>query len=394
MKYPITPDFIGNAPEPLVELMEQLEEDILKYICSQFQRGSANETALEYIRLLQRRGLPLNEIEKRIRKATGLTRKQMNKIFDGAINRNQAFFNDVLTKMKLVFSKTRKKALQAEIAALTKQAGTEVFNITQSLGFAIRNADGSITFSPIADAYQKVLNKAEVAIWSGAFDYNTAIKNAVKELTDSGLQTIDYASGWHNRVDVAARRAIMTGITQISAKYTDTLMEELETPYLEVTAHRGARDIDGHKGWENHKKWQGKIYSTHRGDKYPDVHEACGLGDVAGLCGANCRHLYHAFVPEIMEPTYTQEELDDLDPPPFEFEGRQYTMYEATQKQRQLETGIRNIKRRMISFKDAGLDDDYTAAAAKLRALVTKYNDFSEAADLKPQFNRTQVQGF
>lgn len=391
MKYPITPEFIGNAPEPLVLLYEELEENILKYICEQFNRGGANETALEYIRLLQRRGISLHKIEKRVRKTTGLTRKQMDKIYDGAVNRNQAFFNDVLTKAKLVFSKTRRQALQAEIRVITKQAGEDVFNITQSLGFAIRNADGSVSFLDIADTYQKILNKAEVAVWSGAFDYNTAVKNAIKELTDSGLQTVDYPTGWHNRIDVAARRAIMTGITQISAKYSDTLMEELGTPYLEVTAHRGARDVSGPKGWENHKAWQGKIYSTRHGDKYPNVYDACGLGDVQGLCGANCRHHYHAFVPDIMEATYTQAELDALDPDPFEFEGRTYTMYQATQKQRQLESGMRNINRRMIGYKAAGLDDDYTAAAAKLRALVTKYNDFSDAAGLPKQFERSQI---
>ena len=394
MKYPITPEFIANAPEPLVKLYEELEEDLLAYICEQFKRsGEANETSLEYIRVLQRRGLPLKEIENRIREATGLSKRALNKIFDGAINRNQTYFDDVLNKMKLLFSKTRRKAMESEINAIVAQAG-EMFNITQTLGFAIRNPDGTVSFSPIAEAYQKVLNKAEVAVWSGGMDYNSAIQRAVRELTDSGIQVVDYATGYHERVDVAVRRAVMTGITQISAKYSDALMEEIDTPYLEVTAHRGARDIDGPNGWENHKAWQGRIYSKKDGDIYPNVYKVCGLGDVTGLCGANCRHHYFSFVPDVMEPTYTEEELAALDPPPFTFEGREYTAYQATQKQRQIERALRNIKRRMIGMKAAGQNDAYKAAAIKMKRLDEEYAAFSKAADLKLQRERSFIPEF
>ncbi|MBQ9721461.1 MAG: hypothetical protein IJV64_12330 [Oscillospiraceae bacterium] len=87
-----------------------------------------------------------------------------------------------------------------------------------------------------------------------------AIANATRQLADSGLQYVDYESGWRNHVDVAVRRAVMTGVTQLNAQYAVQSMEYLETEYVEVSAHAGARDIDGPKGWENHKAWQGKVY--------------------------------------------------------------------------------------------------------------------------------------
>lgn len=395
MTFPITPDYLADAPEGLISLYYTLEEDILKYICEQFKNaGTANATAIELIRLLQKRGLPLDEIEKRIKQATGLTQKKIDAIFEDAVKRNQAYYTDVLDKMGLVYNEANKSAMQAEISAIRQQAG-DALNISNSLGFAVRNYDGSVTFSPIAEAYQKVLNKAEISIWSGATDYNTAIRTAVKELTDSGIQVVDYATGHHDRVDVAARRAIMTGITQISAKYSDALMEEVGTEYVEVTAHRGARDKDGPKGWENHKAWQGRVYSTKDGDsKYPNVYTVCGLGDVAGLCGANCRHHFFPFVPDVMEPTYTAEELENIDPQPFTFEGKEYTMYEATQKQRKIEAALRNIKRRMIGMKAAGKDDQYAAAAVKMKLLNDKYEAFCKAADLRPQRERTFIPQF
>ena len=371
-----------------------LEEEIMDAICEQLNTGDANETALERIRLLQRRGYPLKEIEKAIKKATGLSNKELSKVYGGAIERNKAYFGGVLGKLKLVFSKTRKTALDAEIDALTRQTKGTFENISQSLGFVYHDSSGKLGASPIKDAYEKILNDTVMHVQSGAFDYNTAIRNAVRKLSDSGIQTIDYESGYHCRVDVAVRRAVMTAITQISAKYTDALMEECETDLLEVTAHPGARDKDGPKGWENHKAWQGKVYSKKSGDKYPSVYDICGLDDVAGLCGANCRHHYHAFVDGVNERTYTDDELANIDKPPFTYQGKTYSAYEATQKQRQIESSLRNIKRRLIMEKQAGLNDDYTADSIKYKRLYDEYEKFSKAAALPKQDNRAFVEEF
>lgn len=120
------------------------------------------------------------------------------------------------------------------------------------MGFAVRQPDGKLTFQPIADYYQKTLDKAVLDITSGSFDYNTVLKRTVQEMTDSGLRWIDYASGHHNRVPVAVRRAVMTGVNQVTAKIAEQNMELLQTEYVEVSWHRGARP--------SHQVWQGKIY--------------------------------------------------------------------------------------------------------------------------------------
>ena len=120
------------------------------------------------------------------------------------------------------------------------------------MGFAVRQPDGRLTFQPIADYYQKTLDKAVLDITSGSFDYNTVLKRTVQEMTDSGLRWIDYASGHHNRVPVAVRRAVMTGVNQVTAKIAEQNMELLQTEYVEVSWHRGARP--------SHQVWQGKIY--------------------------------------------------------------------------------------------------------------------------------------
>ena len=144
-----------------------------------------------------------------------------------------------------------------------------------------------------------------------------------------------------------------------------------------------------------HKTWQSEVY--HRGgekDCYPDLEEITGLGGVDGLCGAHCRHGYHPFFPGISERAYSRKQLREIDPPSFTYKGKVYTTYEATQKQRDMETVIRKTKRELIGYESAGLKDDYIAAAVKLKRQRDAYKEFSYLADMAQQKELTQIYGF
>lgn len=392
MTYPFSGEYLQNLPEPLMEIYRQLEDDIFKYICGQFRAtGDANEKAIELIRQLQRGGLPLKEIDKRIRKALQLSEAEFDRIFDGAIERNKAFYGDTLDKVGLLATPARTAALTAQEAAIYAQTLGELRNITQSLGFAVPGLGGKVIPGTIQETYTRILDVAAVKVQSGATGYQGAIREAIDSLARSGLQWIDYPTGWHNRVEVATRRAVMTGVAQLCDKYSDALREEIGTEFVEVSAHRGARD----KGLppENHKAFQGRCYHI-GGDKivngvlYPDFERVTGIGTGPGLGGWNCRHKYTAYVPGIMERSYTDEELANIDPPPFEFEGKKYSAYDATQMQRRLETAMRAQKRKMIGYEAAGDTEAYTAAKAKYNALSAKYKAFSKAAQLPEQRQR------
>lgn len=392
MKYPITPEYLEALPDNLVRLYTDLEAYILRDICSRFKEADgATNTAIEQIKLLKRRGYNGAEIDKYIKKTLKKSEAEMQAAWDDAVERNQQYYTDLLTKSGLLEEAFDAALVADEIEAIRRQTHDEFVNLTQSMGFAVRGQNGAIEFSSIAKTYQKILDNAEMQVWSGATSYTEAIRNATKQLTDSGLQVVDYASGWHNRVDVAARRAIMTGASQISAKYSERVGEELKTNLYEVTAHIGARDVDHPNPWSNHKKWQGKVYSKRTGDKYPSIYEVCGLGEVDGLNGANCRHLYHPFFEGLSRRTYTDKELASIDPPPFAYQGREYTAYEATQKQRQIERAIRKGKREVIAAEARGDEQAATDSTIRTKRLVSMYKDFSKAAGLKPQFDRTEI---
>lgn len=395
MKYPITPDYIASLPEPLCRLYEGLEAFILSDICSRFKNAeTATESAIEQIRVLQRRGYSVEAINKYIKETLKLSDAEFNRMWADAVARNQEYFDYIIDDTDIIGDGFDQLAFDVEINAIERQTMGALRNITRTMGFAIRSLDGKVQMLDFEESYIRVLDDAMLRVETGGCSYSEAIREATKKLTDSGVQYIDYKSGWHNRLDVAVRRAVMTGVTQLSAQYSEQEAEILDTPYREVSAHRGARDGEGRNPWSSHKAWQGKVYSVRDNDIYPSIYAVCGWGEVDGLEGINCRHMHFPFVEGVSERTYTDEELANIDPPPFTFEGRKYTAYEATQKQRQVEATLRKIKREMIAAKSTGDDDRYTQLTIRYNRLNEEYTKFSKAADLKPQRERSYISEF
>lgn len=258
MKYPITPEYLENAPKPLVKAILAMEDDLLREICSRFKlTGELNEVTINDIRTLKTYGLDMDTIERRIANHTKTSTEKVQDALDHVVKLNREYYGELSDKAGITMPLEIVTAREIEL--IRKQMLDEYRNITRSLGFAVQT-NGEIVFRPIAKAYQAVLDKAEMKVYSGGFTVQQALEDAVRELADSGIRTVDYASGWMNHADVAARRALITGLNQVTQKFSERAMEVLETDLVEVTAHRGARDKDGPMGWENHKKWQGRCF--------------------------------------------------------------------------------------------------------------------------------------
>lgn len=387
-KYPFSPSVLDAMPEELAELYRGLEETLLMEICSRLKlRDELNEVTVQDIKALRSHGIDLKEIEKSIRQTTGISEKKLNELIDDVVERNQKYYTEVIDLAHVTHPDV---LVDATTIDTIKRQTQDVFrNITTSMGFLV---NAGRTMLPPAKAYQWALDNATMQIQSGAINYNQAIKTAVKQLADSGLRVVDYESGHRDQIDVAARRAVMTGVNQICAKYTEQSADYLETPYYEVSAHAGARDKPGPSPWSSHKDWQGKVYSTRSGDIYPNIYEVCGLGDVDGLEGINCRHRRNVWVEGVSERTYTDEQLEHIDDGlGCTFDGKTYTAYEATQEQRKVERTMRKLKREKIAYNAAGLTDEEQAVNIKLRRLNAKYKAFSKAAGLPEQIERMKV---
>lgn len=387
-RYPFTPELLDALPEDLAEQFRALELVLLDEICSRLKvADELNEVLVQDIKALRAHGIDLKKIKKAIQKATGISEQKLNKLFDDVVERNQQYYTNVIDLAHITQPETLVSI--EDTWAIYQQTKRDLRNITQSMGFLV---DAGRTMLPPAKAYQWALDNAAMQVQSGAINYNQAIKMAVKQLADSGLKVVDYESGHHDSIDVAARRAVMTGVSQLCAKYTEQSAEYLGTPYFEVSAHVGARDKPGPSPWSSHKDWQGRVYSVRVGDIYPSIYDVCGLGAVDGLEGANCRHRRFPWVEGVSERTYTNEQLEHIDDDHgCTFDGKDYTAYEATQMQRRIEQTVRKLKREKTAYKAAGLHEDETAVNIRLRRLNAKYKAFSVKAGLPEQPERMRV---
>lgn len=370
---------------PLQQNMSTLEVRVMSDIVRRIRvNGEITSTADWQMNRLYQMGVGKNEIKRAIAESLKLTDKQVAKLFKDAIGqeyiRNQQLYKNQGKKW-IPFDENGE--LQDFVASIRKQTGEELRNITQSLGFAIRGPNGRIVQAPLLEFYQGTLDDAMMNIASGTFDYDTVIRRTIQSMTNSGLRTIDYDSGWSNRVEVAARRAVMTGLNQLQGKINEQVAKDLKTDYFEVSWHGGARP--------EHQVWQGRVYNRKQ------LETVCGLGSVMGLCGANCYHSYNAFIPGVSVRTYTDEQLKQMNSrenQPKEYNGKEYTTYEALQKQRKLETLMRKQRQDIKLLQTGGASkDDLLAAKSRYRSTMTQYAEFSGKMNLPQQKERVHMDG-
>ena len=369
-----------------------LEMSIMDDIIRRIQKaGRITDAADWQIQRLVILGNSTQDIEDLIRRAVGGNEDEVRRLYAEVIEREYTRDRSLYEQIGKEFIPYElNPELQQITDALVKQSTEELYNITKSTGFMLENGSGRKIFTPLSDVYNRYLDDAITGMANGAYDYNTLVRRLVSQMTASGLRTdhalsdggsdygVDYASGWHNRVDVAARRALLTGFGQLTQHVTDLNAQRLGTNYFEVTWHGGARP--------EHAAWQGKVYTKEQ------LTTKCGLGTGPGLLGWNCRHTYYPFIPGISERLYTDEWLEEQnrrEAIPRSFRGKEYNAYEATQKQRQMETAMRARREQVQLLRTAGADkEDITIAQCKYQAQLEQYRSFSAAMGLEEQMER------
>lgn len=378
-----TPEVAEAIPIALEQIFDSLQMSIMTEIVRMLLEAAEIIPSTGYkMSRLYDLGTSKKRIKDIVARTLNLSDREVENIFT---NITESGYNEAesafIEQGKEFISYSENEPLQQFVRAVQEQTQNECKNITQSMGFAKRQPDGSLGFTPVADYYQETLDKAVTEIASGASDYNTVLEKTVTEMTNSGLRTVDYASGHSNRVTVAARRAVSTGLNQVVGKINEENAEKLGTNYFEVSWHSGARP--------SHQVWQGRVYSKE------ELESVCGLGTVTGLCGANCYHSYSPFTPGITPRTYTDEQLDKMNAEenkPVEYNGKTYTKYEATQRQRRLETAMR-AQRQKIKLLEEGGADEQALINARARYVKTsdEYVNFSKSVGLSQQWDRVTV---
>lgn len=379
------PEEMATLPLLLEKQFYELQDRIMSDVVRRLRKtGGITSTADYQLNKVLMLGGTTEFIESEIKRLAGLADSQLWEIYDTVAEKDYMRMRSVYEQVNGNFIPYEENhVLQQWADAIVRQTKGDLKNITGSLGFQVPIGGGKKAFTPLTEYYQRYLDRACQDVVTGSFDYNTVLRRVVREMAASGLQTVGYASGYSCRAPVAARRAVLSGVHQLTAKMNEAVAKDLGTDYFEVTAHAGARP--------SHAVWQGRVYSRQ------DLEDVCGLGDVAGLCGANCRHSYYAFLPGISSRAYPDDYLEELreeDERIRTFGGREYDGYGATQRQRQYETTMRGQRAAIRQLKEGRApEEDVQAAQARYLNTLHEYQRFSKAMDLEPQMERVYMDG-
>lgn len=383
----LKPNQLGKIPKGLIETYQALEDFIIEDISRRIAKAGVTDTAKWQMIRAQEFGMANQTLNKKIAAVLKISEKQVSKIFKDAAIESLDQDNVLYEQAKLTaFHIETSPELKAYMSAAIVQTKGTMKNMCHSLGF-VQDVGNKKIAKSLSKSYISALDLANMQVSSGVLDYQTAVRQAVKKLASSGVNFIDYESGWHNRIDVAVRRAVISGVNQMATQMTNYTMDAnipKDEQYAEVTAHMGARP--------SHRDWQGQVYKVEGStSEYANLEEATGLGSVDGLCGANCRHSYFPFIPNISVRAYTEKSLREIDGEPKKYNGKQYTAYQASHEQRKLERQIKQSKREIIGYKAAGLEEDFTNASIKLQMQKSEYNKFSNAMGIRQKKERQQV---
>lgn len=375
----LPPSYLDAMPDAFVQLAQQVEDEILQDVARRIGKmGTLTETADWQLWRYQQTEAVRENVVKLLAKYSGKSEATIRRLLKEAVTeageREDAIYYHYGME-PTPFEKSA--ALNNLLTAGARQTCGTWRNLTAT------------TANTVSGAFERTLDVAWGKVATGAFDYKTAVKQAVDSLADE-MPEITYPSGHTDSLEVAARRAVLTGVNQTAGKLQEARMDEMNVEFVETSAHGGARP--------SHAEWQGRRFHRggavdYKGKHYPDFEAATGYGTGAGLCGWNCRHTFFAVFPELGDPpTWTEESLQELNARNIEYNGKLYTQYEVNQMQRARERNVRKWKKRYLAESAAG--SDTTDSAMRLKAARQSLSEFAKATGGRVDSARTSVHGF
>ena len=381
------------SADRIIALYQQLEDDILSAVIRRILKmGYVSEASKHQLEVLQAAGLLYDDIVQLIADRTDACTAQVRALFEDAGVQTVEIDNSLHEAAGALPIDIRQDSSTRQVleAGYKKTLGT------------MRNLV-STTATQTQTAFIQTCDRIYMQVSSGAFSYQEAIMNALRALADTGAEVV-YPTKHKDRMDVAVRRCVLTGVSQTAAAVSLRQAEDAGCYLMEITAHSGARP--------DHAEWQGQLVTITGKDAGKIIDglrvftlSEIGYGSGEGFKGWNCRHNWHAYYPGFSTPNYTPEELKKLDEPCISYNRKLYTEYEISQMQRAQERRVRAWKRRCITAQEGvnSATDEATRAAAQaefdrsaryLKNNEAKLKDFCRQTGQDRDRFREQVLGF
>lgn len=410
----LSDEMIDKIIERLLQRVEQANTYFLKQLGAKVKKikNLSPSDAHKLVQMLKYGG-EYNDIVKKISKYIDLDIKEVDKIFKEFSKKDQSFSKDFYEyRNKPYIPYEQNEVLKRQTQALARIVKNKMYDYTRSkvLGYAIRDAENNIVkFMPLKEVYNKVLDEAFIQISQGKETFDSAMSRMLADIGGSGLRTIEYESGRHIRLDSAIRMHTQSRLRELHNENQELFGKEFDSDGVEVTVHANpapdhaevqGRQFSTIKPSKNElSEWEklqaGKDAIDYNGVTYNLDHDAKnGYRPISEL---NCYHYTFAIILGISEPEYTDEQLQQIindNEKGVEIDGKHYTMYEATQLQRNLERRIREQKDIQILAKESDNKELIAKSQSNITTLTNKYKEVSQASNLPTKANRLKVSGY
>lgn len=371
--------WIEGLPDNIVDNLETLNNYVVQRICERIRKigdiGTADayrlKTAIEYA------GADIKAIEKEVARIMGTNQQEIERLFEEVAKENVDFANTFYKarNMDLLQRYTSRSALASLVDAVKRQALDGTANISNTYMVGFKRGKQII---PLREYYISTIDRAITYVQTGVVDYQSAMRSTVREMAQSGLRRVTWESGYSRRLDSSARMNILEGVRRLNSQMMEETGREFGADGVEISAH-GLCAPD-------HRDIQGKQYSKEEFERLNRRLER-PIGTL------NCQHFVTPIVLGVSKPVYSRKELADINKRSaerIEYKGQKMSRYEASQKQRQIETAIRYAKDERDAMIAAGDKLGAAQARKKSAALGAEYKRFCEQAGLTPRPERTR----
>lgn len=380
-------DKIQSAIKPILSIYSKIELELIEKIAEHFK---INEEFINsdywYFEKLKELGGLNNETLKLLEEYTGKTRQELLKAM-----KNIGISSIPVDQLNIA---TQKNALLNPEAIINS---VNIQNIIQysydEIEKSFLNLNKTIQ-EQVRKTYTDIITETYIKTNAGVCSYQEAILESLDKLGDKGISILTYQdkNGKIKNYDVVGtvRRDLLVATRGLAGKVNEEVIKESGNHIVRVTNHFGARTGDGGEDYTNHAWWQELQFfcwdydgkATEEEKKFPDFMEHCNYGDVQGIVGINCKHLFTVW--------YGSTKKENLG---FTYDENKEE-YEKSQKQRYLENGIRKWKRKQVIANKIQDEEGYKKSSIKTKEWQDKLNTFTEENKLKRDYTREHIKGY
>ena len=362
--------------------LDVVNQTLIKKIAAQILKiGQLNPTSINRVLAMTDMGADIRDISRDLAKATALNVRDIYAIYGMALRESYTDPRFVTALKSRPLSPMQNERLTMFARNAAAQTATTMYNLSNT--------------TAIMPTYREALDKAITAVSMGGMSYNEAARDIVRDLGYNGLQ-VYYESGYHRRLDTAVRQNIVDGVNQLNQNASLAIGEMLGYDAVEISAHANSAP--------DHEPVQGRVFllsefeKMQSGAPFVDVDGNSYEGFPRSIGEWNCMHIAMSFDTKTSIRRYSDEQLQefkDNNAKGCDIDGKHYTLYQARQLMRQLETKVRREKDAAVAAKLNGNDMDERRARQKvINALTTRYYATAQAAGLTPRGQRLSVEGF